>query len=464
MRATPPLSWSNVIGYGLGDMANNFVFAMGALFLLNYYTDVVGITAAAAGTLLASVRIYNALTDVVAGRVVDRTSTRWGHCRPFLLWGGLPLLLLSVAVFSVPAGWEAGGKLAYAYVSYGLLVTAYSFVNIPYGSLAAAMTQATRERACLGASRTLMAVFTGSFLAMVLGPLVVNDEGALQQDNLTRFTLLLAMVGGVLYFLCFKYSREIVERKSEVPKLRDSMNTLLTNRPLLILCASMLCILIGTVSKSASSIYFARYVLGDARQFFIIVGVTTLLGTLLAVPLVPLLVSRAGKKAVFLLGLIVSSAGYLALFFAPITSNAWIFCSLAVAGFGNMTAGAVGWALVADTVEYGEWRTGVRIEGLSYSFFSFSRKCGQALGGSVPAILLTTSGYIPNLAEQSDSARLGIQQAMALVPAVAFALGFVLMLFYPLTDRRFADLLREIEKRRAANTADAGQTAEAQAQ
>ena len=110
----PPLTWRNVVGYGLGDVANNFAFAMGALFLLNYYTDVAGIGAAAAGTLLMLVRIYDALMDIVAGRMIDRTTSRWGHFRPYLLWGAIPLMLFSVAVFSVPAHWSAAQKLLYA--------------------------------------------------------------------------------------------------------------------------------------------------------------------------------------------------------------------------------------------------------------------------------------------------------------------------------------------------------------
>jgi glucuronide carrier protein len=450
MRVASPLTWKNVIGYGLGDVANNFVFSMGSLFLLNYYTDVAGIGAAAAGTLLASVRIGNALTDVVAGRVVDRTSTRWGRCRPFFLWGGLPLLLLSVAVFSVPAGWNVAGKLIYACVTYGLLVTAYSFVNIPYGSLASLMTQVPRERARLSASRTIMAVCTFSFLALVLGPIVGSVTGPALQTRLIQFTLIMAGTGAVLFFLCFKWTREIVERDIERPKLKASVGTLLTNRPLLILCASALCVLVGCFSMNSSAMYFARYVLGNASQFFVIIGITTLLGTLISAPLVPMLVSHAGKKGTFLLGLAIAALGYLAMFLAPVTSKVWIFGTFGVATIGEMMAMTIMWALAADTVEYGEWRTGVRVEGLTYSFYSFARKCGQALGGSMPAFLLAASGYVPNLATQSEAARLSIQQAVAFVPAIAFMLAFVLMLFYPLTDRRFAELVREIGERRSA--------------
>ncbi len=448
MNDVRPLTWTNVIGFGLGDVANNFAFAMGALFLLNYYTDVAGISAAAAGTMLAAVRIYDAVMDIVAGRVIDRTSTRWGRFRPFLLWGSLPLMLLSVAVFSVPAGWDATDKLIYAYVTYALLGTAYSFVNIPYGSLATVMTQLPRERAMLGASRTIMAALTFSFLALVLGPVVRSVSGEALQARLTQFTLILAAIGLVLYFFCFRSTREIVQRDVERPALKASVGTLLSNRPLLILCCIALCVLIGYFSMSASAMYFARYVLGDPKQFVSIIVITSLFGTLISAPLVPMMVGRIGKKTTFLFGLAMGAIGFLSLFFSPAGDKLLIFFSLFIAAVGVMIPMTVMWALEADTVEYGEWKTGIRIEGLTYSFFSFTRKCGQALGGSIPAFLLAASDYVPNAAQQSADALRGIQQGIALVPAIAFMVAFILMLFYPLTDKRHAELVQEIKDRR----------------
>lgn len=448
MNTSKSLHWTNVMGYGVGDVANNFAFAMGALFLLHYYTDVVGIPAAAAGTMLVVVRVYDAVMDLVAGRVIDRTSTRWGRFRPFLLWGAFPLMLLSVAVFSVPSGWSTGAKLMYAYVSYALLGTAYSFINIPYGSLASVMTQKPRERARLGASRTLMAVCTFSFLSMTLGPVVSSLKGAELQNRLTQFTLILAVVGVMLYFICFKNTQEIVQREIEQPKLKDSLGTLLKNQPLLMLCASALCMLLGYASSGASLVYFARYELDDAKQFFMVVGIVTLSVALISAPIVPMLVGYIGKKHSFLLGLAVSVLGYLLLYFASGGNKAWIYASFSMASFGVRVAMAIMWALEADTVEYGEWRTGLRIEGLTYSFFSFTRKCGQSLGGSIPAFLLAASGYIPNAPVLNEAAREGILRAVAIVPALAFLTAFVIMLFYPLTDQRFTELVQDIKKRR----------------
>lgn len=452
MRAAKPLSWFNVLGYGLGDMANNFAFSMGTLFLLNYYTDVVGIPVAAAGTMLAAIRIYEAIMDMVAGRVIDRSSTRCGRFRPFLLFGSLPLMLMSIAVFSVPADWNASAKLIYAYVTCALLGTAYSFVNIPYGSLATVMTQVPRERARLGVSRTFMAVCTFSFLTMVVGPSVARLNGAALQAWLTRLTLILAVVGVILYVICFKSTREIVERGVERPKLADSVGTLLRNYPLLMLCAGTLCVLVGHSSSGASLVYFARYVLGDAKQFFIVIGLTGLFAAIISVPMIPVLVGRIGKKHSFLVGLAIAALGYGALFFAPEYGKAWVFASFGAASLGVRLSMSIMWALEADTVEYGEWRTGMRIEGLTYSLFSLTRKCGRSLGGSIPAFLLATSGYTPNAAVQNEAARQGIQQAVALVPSVFFAAAFAVMLLYPLTDVRFTELIDEIKKRSSART------------
>lgn len=439
-----PLAWNSVVGYGLGDVANNLAFAMGTLFLLHYYTDVAGIGAAAAGTLLMLVRIYDALMDLVAGRVIDRTTSRWGHFRPYLLWGALPLMLLSVAVFSVPADWDATSKLLYAYVTYALLGTAYSFVNIPYGALSTAMTQDPRERSLLGASRTLWATATFALIALVLAPKIRHAQGVLAvQRQLTETTAMLAALGIVLYFVCFAATRENVPRRSERPDLKNSLLTLARNRALTILCVGAIGVQVGLFSMNASYLYFARYVLNDATLFVPIVVITGLLAAIVAAPITPWLVRKWGKKRAFLLGTATAAACSLLLATSS-ASQPTVFVLLATASVGKMVALSVMWALEADSVEYGEWITGLRIEGMTYATFSFARKCGQALGGSIPAFLLAASDYAPNAVAQTEGVRFGILSSLGLVPALAFASAFALMCFYPLTDERFSRLLGEI--------------------
>lgn len=230
------------------------------------------------------------------------------------------------------------------------------------------------------------------------------------------------------------------------PSFRASLGTLRRNRPLFMLCVCALCTLGASFSVSASTIFYARYILNDVSLLALFVAMQTLLGMLLAAPAVPFLVRRLGKRNTFLAGLLLAALGYFLLFF--MASLPGVLISLVITTLGLSTSMTVMWALEADTVEYGEWCTGVRIEGLTYSLFSFTRKCGQAIGGSIPAFILGYSGYVANSATQSPSALLSIKLCMTLIPAVLVLAGFLIMFFYPLTDARFAEIIGEIRQRK----------------
>ena len=440
------LTWKNIVGYGLGDVANNFAFAMGAMFLLNYYTDTAGIHAAVAGTMLLVVRIFDAVADVVVGRVVDSTRSRWGKFRPFILFGAVPLMIFSILVFSVPSFLSDGQKIFYIYLTYMGLGVCYSLVNIPYGSLSTAMTQNPEERARLGAARTIMASFTYTLLAFVISPAIGGGHGE-SQSTYTLYTAILAVVGVGLYWMCFASTRENITRTVEQPSLRISLRTLKSNRPLIILCLVAIATLTGTFSLSAAGLYYVRYILNDMSYFSVLIFIQTFLGAVLAAPLVPRLVRRIGKKSTFLLGSGSAACSYLTLFFFLSASPYVAFALFACASFGASLCMTVMWALEADTVEYGEYRTGVRIEGLTYSLFSFTRKCGQALGGSLPAFILVSFGYVSNQ-PQTAEAVMGIKLSVAVIPALFMLLAFIGMVFYPLTEKRYQQILIEIEQRK----------------
>ena len=192
-RRTPRLGVLQYLGYGAGDAANNLTFSMISSFLLIYYTDVALIPAAAAGTLFLVVRIWGGFTDLLAGRRVDQTETRWGRFRPYLLFGSAPLLLLLVAVFTVPTGWSVGAKIAYAFVSYALFQLVYSFVNIPYGSLSAAMTQVPDERSKLSSYRVVFTSLAILLLSVVISPQLQSSPNL--QRSLTITTLVFVVIG-----------------------------------------------------------------------------------------------------------------------------------------------------------------------------------------------------------------------------------------------------------------------------
>lgn len=272
------------LGYASGDAANNLTFSMASAFLLIYYTDVAGISAAVAGTLFLVVRIWGGVADLIAGRTVDKTDTRWGKFRPYLLFAAAPLLLSLVALFSIPGGLGDGGKIAWAYASYALFSLAYSFVNIPYGSLSAAMTQDPDERARLSTARMTAANLVILGIAVVVSP-QISGAGDLQR-SLTITTVVFALVGMVLYLWCFSTTRETVARDAAKVSLRATVGMMRHNRPLLVLCASSLLFLTGMFSLQTVGVYYARDVLGDADLYIMLTVVQTA-GMIAAAGLVP---------------------------------------------------------------------------------------------------------------------------------------------------------------------------------
>ncbi len=448
---------SQLLGYAAGDAANNLAFSMTSMFLLLYYTDVVGISPAAAGTLFLVVRAWDAFADIYAGRVVDKTMTRWGKFRPFFLFGSLPLLLLSVATFTVPGGLGGTGKLLYAYITYALLGLAYSLVNIPYGSLASAMTQVPTERAKLASFRMIGTAATIIMLSFVVAPQIRDAENL--QQSLTMTTLLFVVIGFGLYMLLFRTSRESVVRDVARVSLRQSMGTLRSNRPLLMLCLSALSFLTGMFALQTVQAYYARDVLGDANLFIVLTVVSTLAMFVVA-PAIPRIVGAIGKKTAYIAAGVTSVVAAIGIALTP-PSLVWLAVVLfGLYGIGIAAVNTLMWALEADTVEYGEWRSGVRTEGTTYAMFSFTRKLGQALGGAAAAFGLGMVGYLADAEQQTQGTLDGIRAIAGFVPAVFIGIGVVIMLVYPLTEKTFATMVSEVTARRAARSADATPTAE----
>ena len=446
---------SQLLGYGAGDMANNLAFSMASMFLLLYYTDVAGIPAAAAGTILLVVRIWDALADLVAGGLVDKTSTRWGKFRPWLLFASLPLLLLNVATFYVP-DWGLTGKLIYAAVTYAAVGTAYSLVNIPYGSLAAAMTQDPVERSKLASARSMGAAATILLLSLVVSPQIKHASNL--QHSLLVTTLGVVLIGGALYLFTFCTARETVQRDVQKVSLKESLATLRRNRPLILLCASSLFFLTAMFSLQTIGVYYARDVLGNAN-FYIFITVAQMGLMFVLAPLAPLIVRRFGKKAGYLGSGAVMMVGSFGVLLAP-ASVPWIALGFFVLiGMGLGMVNTLMWSLEADTVEYGEWLTGARMEGATYAVFSFVRKLGQAFGGSAAAYTIGLAGYAGGAAVQSPSALWGIRAAAGIVPAACVAIALAIMLAYPLTEKRFREITAEVADRRAERDATAGSAA-----
>jgi glucuronide carrier protein len=437
---------SQYLGYALGDAANNLTFSMVSAFLLIYYTDVAGISAGTAGTLFLVVRVWGGVTDLVAGRVVDGTNTRWGKFRPYLVVASVPLLALLVMLFAIPSGMSDGAKVAWAYLSYALFSLAYSFVNIPFGSLSAAMTQDPDERAKLSTSRSIAASVTILVIAVAVSPQIAS--GGDLQRSLTITTIVFAIVGYLFYLYCFATSRETVHRSADKTGLRETAAMLRRNRPLLILCAATMLYLTGMFSTQTVGVFYARDVLGNADLYIVLTVVQTV-GMVVASALVPMAVKALGKKRAYILFAVIAAAAGIALTFAPDSIPALGIVFFGLMGFGLGVVNTLIFALQPDTVDYGDWKTGIRAEGANYSILSFTRKVGQGVGGAAAAYTIGVGGYISGADTQTGAALTSIKVAAGLVPAMAMLAAAAVMLAYPLTEKVVRRMVSEIAMRRA---------------
>lgn len=447
------------LGYAAGDAANNLAFSMASMFLLLYYTNVVGLGAAAIGTMFLLVRFWDAIADLVAGRLVDgKKPGRLGKFRPFILWFALPLLLSNLAIFAANTFFpdmSDAQALVYAYVTYALMGTLYSLVNIPYGSIAPAMTQVPTERARLASWRVWGTSATILTLSFVVAPQIKRYAG--DPDSLQRslFVILaiFVVVGMALYLFTVATVKEQVHRDVAAPSLRESARTLRMNRPLIWLCLGSLAFLTGMTVLGTLGAYFAMYVLGDA-QYIAWNSVAQTVGTFAIATMIPKTVRTIGKRNGYLTLGLVGVAGGAVLAFMPADVPVLSLVGFLLLGIGIGGVNTLMWALEADTVEFGEWKTGIRTEGTTYALFSFTRKMGQALGGAAGAYALGLAAF------NSQWATEGTPQTAETVQAIQYwtgglTAGFILlslaiMTFYPLTDALFRRIVGEITARRAA--------------
>lgn len=449
--ARPHLPKLTIVGYGAGDAGCNIAFQMTGLFLLIFYTDVVGIDPVHAGNIFLGVKIFDAFADIFAGRMVDRTMTRWGKFRPFLLWYSVPLLAANLLCFWIPVS-EYTYKIVWATASYALLGLLYALVNIPFGSLAGAMSQNPVDRSRLAAARMVGSGATILMLAVVLAPQI------LASDNLQRTFLIVAVifliVGTALFMTTFLTTKENVYREVEQVSLKQTLETLRHNSPLVRLCGASFFYLTGQNVISALGIYLAIDVLGQYNVGNWTATVVTIITTgavLYVGPFGPTVTRSLGKKRGFIVTAGIAIAGSLLFLISSDLISA--LAGLFLAGVGMALLNTMTWALEADTVEYGEFKTGIRTEGATYAAFSFTRKVGQAVGAALASYALAWAGYNGSLKEeglaQPDEVVQGMQIAGGALPLICFVIAGMVMAFYPLTETRFREICQEIQANRA---------------
>ncbi|MBU3154144.1 glycoside-pentoside-hexuronide (GPH):cation symporter [Clostridium estertheticum] len=441
------LTLKEKISYGFGDMGNGFMFDMGQLYLLKFFTDIAGIPAAVAGGVFLFTKLFDAIVDPLAGTFIDSRKGKpgAGKYRQIMLLASIILAIISVFVFLAP-NFSLEGKIIYAYGSYMAWGVAYSFTNIPYGTLAATMTQDPQERTSLASFRQL-----GSTMALLISTVVVVPLVAKFNNPNLGWPVaigIMALFGIGAFYVTFRNCREnIPVAKVETQKIdfKDIVKTIFTNRPLLVLILMTIFSISAFNLRSAMLLYFCQYNLGN-KGLMAYVGFVAIGCSLLGVVAMPILSKRFGKKNTVIIGFAISIIADLVNFMIPLHLVTFIILQ-SIAYFGLSIPNGMTWALVSDAIDYGEWKTGEKRGAITYSVFNFSRKIAQSVAGFAAGIGLSLTGYIPKVA-QTAGALFGIKGLLLLYPA--FALGIAILVIstlYNLTDKKYLEIASDLRKR-----------------
>ncbi len=461
------------IAYGFGDAASSMFWKIFGMYSLFFYTDVFGITAAAAGTMFLIARLWDSFFDVFVGIAADRTKTKWGKYRPYLLWFAIPFAVMGVFTFYAPS-FSSIGKLVYAYITYSLMMIVYSLINVPYASLLGAISADPKERNQLSSYRMSFA-FIGSFVTfMLLQPLIDFFSKTFDADSVTQAaktaeasvsTSVTGWVMGVgvigvicviLFLLCFSWTKERVQQieSEENVSIKTDLKNLFHNAPWWILVATGLAALLFNAVRDSVAIYYFRdfvklnYKMAgtgwDITTIYFLVGqAANLIGVMAA----PSISAKYGKKKTYMIAILL--AGLLSIVFYFIPNNiVWI---LALQFLISIFAGYVLpllWSMFADIVDHQELLTGRRATGLIFSSSSMSQKLGWALGAALSGWILAWFNYIPDAVTQSADTIFGEKLMISLLPAACCVLAFLGMFFYPLSDRKVKEISEELNSRR----------------
>jgi sugar (glycoside-pentoside-hexuronide) transporter len=440
------LAFSEKFGYGLGDMAANFIFQAMMALQLNFYTDTFGLSAAQAGTMFLVVGLGMAALNPVMGVIADRTHTRWGRFRPWLLWTAVPFGVIGVLTFTTP-NLSNSAKLIYAWVTYLLLRLIYTMNNVPYASLTAVMTDDPNERNSIASYRQIFANLAGFIVQSLAIPMVIFLGHG---NNARGYQLTMGIflsISVVFFLIAFAVSKERIQpdpkQKSSV--VRD-LADLLKNGPWITLFLVTIFYFIALMIRGSVMLPYFKYCAGNQILFswFNGFGLTALL---IGVACSTALTKRMGKRRVFFLSMLLTGVFNIALFFIPASATNLIIGLEVLRQFAFGCSGPVLWSMMADVADYGEWRTGRRATATVTSAVVFALWVGLALGGAIAGWLLSLYGYQPN-AIQTAHSLLGIRLIASVYSGAAFLASAVCLIFYGISMKLNLTISYDLSERR----------------
>ncbi|WP_298580991.1 MFS transporter [uncultured Luteimonas sp.] len=433
-------------GYGIGDFGFNLYWANISAFLLIFYTDVMGLAAAAVGTMMLVTKIVDAITDPLIGALADRTRTRWGRFRPYLLWGALPLAVTGVLTWTVP-DLDQGGRLLWAYATFTLMMLAYTVLSMPYSALSGVITADSQQRTTLISFR-FIAAFAGTTLVSWLTLDLVEWLGRGDEALGWQLTLgLYGVIAAATFATVFLTTRErIAPPPAQRSAVKQDILDLLHNRPWLVLFALALVIMVTIVMRSGSLVYFLKYYIGRPELTGTFLGVYSV-ALAVGAALTPVMTRYIDKRRLMIW--LMAGVGVLscAMYFVP-PDRIWLLFSInTVIGLMLGPKSPLAFSMYADCADYTEWKTGRRATAMTFSAATFSQKLGGALASAVIAWVLAGLGYVANEA-QSDASRQGIALLLTVIPGAVALLAAWVMRFYPLDDRALEQVQADLQSRR----------------
>ena len=442
------------IGYALGDTASNFFFQTFNIFLTYYYVDVWGIPATALLWMYPIIRLFDAFNDPVMGLIADRTKTRWGKFRPYLLWGAIPYGICGYLMFAGP-NLDSTGKLVYAYITYALMLISYTVINVPYSSLLGVISPSSRTRTVASSFR-FVGAFAGGFLISLFVRPLVKYLGADNEMRGFQWTMAIFAVASVtMFWITFATTKERVKPPAgQKTNVIEELRELIYNWPWIMLLIASIFSTTFIALRSGSTVFYFKYVVGNVNTpIFLGLDRTTIflstgmLAQIAGTVLLSFIARRLDKKYTAAGLCAVTGVCFLMFYFLPIDQFGLLVVLNALGYLCMGPTSALTWALYGDVADYGEWKFGRRSTGLVFSASLFSIKTGIMVGGFLLPLFLARFGYVKDI-EQTPKALLGITLAFSIVPGIIALLKAGALLIYPLNQKRVDKIEQELAARR----------------
>lgn len=447
------------IGYGFGDMASSMFWKLFGSYLMIFYTDVFGMPAAVVGTMFLITRIWDSAFDPIIGIIADRTQSRWGKFRPYLLYLAIPFAVIGVLTFTTP-DFSDGGKVIYAYFTYSLMMMVYSAINVPYASLLGVMSPEPKDRNMLSTYRMTFA-YIGSFIALLLFMPMVNrfSMGHDEQHGWMMSVIVIAVLCALLFYGCFAWTTERVKPiKKQQNSLKSDLQDLLHNRPWWILLgAGVAALVFNSIRDGATVYYFKYYVVEEEYASVSLFGISFVLsglylavgqaanivGVVLAAPLS----NRIGKKKTYMWAMSIATVLSVIFYWFDKEQLMLMFIFQVLISICAGSIFPLLWSMYADCADYSELKTGNRATGLIFSSSSMSQKFGWAIGSAVTGWLLAFYGFEAN-AVQGEEAIHGIRMFLSWLPAMGTVLSVIFISLYPLSEKEMRKITNQLNDKR----------------